>query len=329
MTASILITGANGTLAIPAIEYILGHYPDYTAVLTVRNDSDADANTQRLRQVIARYPAARTSIHKLDLASLSSVHEFANSLSEEIRAKRTPPLKAILCNAYYWDLVGDPELTQDGFDKTFQINHVSHSALVLRLLDRFAPDGGRVVLFSSEAHQPGRAMLETMPPAIPSDLDLLVHPASFDDKQGAGFQRYGNSKLAITAWTHAFNRRLEKDQDLSKITAVAYNPGGLVDSRAFHTNTHWTLKLMQYTISPLLPLLRYQNPQLRTGAESGVDAIELALDNVHPSERGYFELLEKDESSDESRDEAKQERLWTKTAEWAGINKDNTALRDL
>lgn len=210
MAGSVLITGANGTLAIPAVDYLLKNYPDYMAILTVRDPSDADLNTRRLRETVSRYPGAKASIHELDLSSLLSVHKFASTLSEDITSERTPPLKTIICNACYWDLVGDPELTDDGYDKTFQISHISHVALVLRLLDQFASDGGRVVLFSSEAHSPGRAVLEKILPAIPDDLDLLVHPASLDDKQAAGFHRYGNSKLAITSWTYAFNRRLEK-----------------------------------------------------------------------------------------------------------------------
>ncbi|KAI1371093.1 NAD(P)-binding protein [Hypoxylon crocopeplum] len=327
MAGSVLITGANGTLAIPAVDYLLKCYPNYTAVLTVRDASDADPNTLRLRETISRYPDAKASIHELDLTSLSAVHAFASTLSESIAADIDRPLIAILCNACYWDLVGDSELTEDGYDKTFQINHISHVALVLRLLDRFRLNGGRVVMFSSEAHSPGRALLEKIPPEIPENLDLLVKPGPQPDKAAAGFHRYGNSKLAITAWTHALNRYLEKDPKLNNITAVAYNPGGLVDSRIFQKNTSLMLSfLMRYVIQHILPLLRYQNPQMRIAAESAGDTIELALDHIHPGERIYLELLEKADSSPESRDQAKQEKLWTKSAEWAKINKGNTAF---
>ncbi|OTB01859.1 hypothetical protein M426DRAFT_323092 [Hypoxylon sp. CI-4A] len=328
MTGSVLITGANGTLAIPAVDYLLKEHPDHTAILTVRDDSEADQNTQRLRNTVSQYPGAKALIRKLDLSNLSDVHEFAKALSDETTAGKVPPLKAILCNACYWDLVGDSELTADGYDKTFQINHIAHVALVLRLLEKFDPDGGRVVLFSSEAHEPGRAALEKIPPSVPEDLNLLVKPVPYADKAAAGFYRYGTSKLVLTAWTHALNRYLEKDPKLNKITAVAYNPGGLVDSRMFQKNTYLSLNLLlRFVIRPLLPLIRYQNPQMRLGAESAGDAIELALDRANPGERGYFDLLEKSESSIESRDEAKQERLWTKSAEWAGISKSDTALQ--
>ncbi|KAI1387846.1 NAD(P)-binding protein [Hypoxylon trugodes] len=329
MAGAILITGANGTLAIPAVEYLFRTYPKYTAILTVRDDSDNYPTTRKLRETISRYPEVDASIRKLDLTSLSSVHDFATTLSDEIIAKRVPPLKAILCNACYWNLVGDPETTSDGYDKTFQINHISQVALVLRLLDNFALDGGRIVMFSSEAHSPGRAILEKFPPVIPEDLNLLVRPVANVDKAGAGFHRYGNSKLAITAWTYAFNRFLEKDPSLKRITAVTYNPGSLVDSRLFDRNVATSTRLLvQYIVQPLLPLARHQYPQMRLASESAADAIELALDHVHPGERYYLELLEKDESSPESRDEVKQERLWIKSLEWAKINKTNTALQN-
>lgn len=65
---------------------------------------------------------------------------------------------------------------------------------------------------------------------------------------------------------------------------------------------------------------------MRTAAEAGVDVIDLATNAAHPGERGYFTLLERDTSSPESLDEETQQRLWTKTLEWARITRENTAL---
>lgn len=163
MAGSVLITGANGSLGLHAIDYILRHHPDTTAILTVRNASDADANTKTLREIIGRYPGAKASIHQLDLSSLTAVHEFAGEVAQNITNKVHPPLSAIIANAFYWNLVADPEITSDGYDKTFQVGHIAHVALVLRLLGSFGPDGGRVVLFASDAHWPGQNSSKKIP----------------------------------------------------------------------------------------------------------------------------------------------------------------------
>lgn len=129
MAGTIIITGANGSLAIPAVQHLLTNYPSYTTVLTVRNTLDADVNTKKLRETLKRYPVAKTSIRKLDLANLSTVHDFASIVVTEIAEGKLPPLASIVCNTYYWNLVGDAEITADGYEKTFQVNHLAHAAL--------------------------------------------------------------------------------------------------------------------------------------------------------------------------------------------------------
>jgi NAD(P)-dependent dehydrogenase (short-subunit alcohol dehydrogenase family) len=210
MGGLVIFTGANSSLAIPAAEHLLQNYPDYTVVFTVRDASDSYPTTKLLRDTMAKYPAAKATITQLDLASLDATHEFADGIVADIQGNKYPSLDAIVCNAYYWNLVGDPELTEDGFDKTFQVTHLSHAALVLKLLPRFGHNGGRVVLLSSDCHWPGKNAMEVYPPVIPDDLDLLVRPTCDDDKLGRGYQRYAIAKLAVTAWMYALNRRLEK-----------------------------------------------------------------------------------------------------------------------
>lgn len=212
MAGSILITGANGSLAIPAVHHLLTKYPDHTAILTVRNASGTDINTKKLRDTVAQYPNAKTRICQLDLANLSAVHDFASTIAADIADGRLAPLASIICNAYYWNLVREAEVTGDGYEKSFQVTHLAHVALVLRLLGSFGPDGGRVVLLSSDAHWPGKNSLEKYAPAIPDDLELLVKPTPDQpaDNFGRGFQRYAVSKLAVVMWMYALNRYLEK-----------------------------------------------------------------------------------------------------------------------
>ncbi|KAI4243792.1 MAG: hypothetical protein L6R42_010644, partial [Xanthoria sp. 1 TBL-2021] len=254
------------------------------------------------------------------------------SIAAEISSGKLPPLTAIICNAYYWNLKAPLQTTDDGYEKTFQVSHLAHVALVLRLLGSFGPSGGRIVLFSSDSHWPGKNGMAKYPPAIPDDLDLLVKPAADEpvDYFGRGFLRYANSKLAIVMWMYALNRALEKDPKLNKITAVAINPGNLSDSRALRTNTPSSLYYLSlFVLRPLRPLLRFMDPTIRTSAEAGADVMQLATNEAFPGERGYFTLLKKDESSPDSLDEEKQRRLWAKSGEWAGVGKGDTALKAL
>jgi len=211
---SVLLTGANGSVGLHAAEYMLVTFPEYTAIFTVRDASYSDTHTNQLRAVIARFPNARASIQQLDLSSLASVHAFADSLVATIASGNSPPLSAIICNARYRNLLTGPELTpDDGFDKTFQVNHLSHAALVLRLVGSFGPSGGRI-LVSGDAHDyPGRDPVEVYPPTLGTDLDLLARPPPLsdgDDVRGRGYQRYANSRLALTTWCYALNRLLAK-----------------------------------------------------------------------------------------------------------------------
>jgi NAD(P)-dependent dehydrogenase (short-subunit alcohol dehydrogenase family) len=210
MTGTIIITGANGSIAVHTVHHLLSKTPSNTLILTVRNTSDSDLNTKKLRETVGRFPNSRVSIRQLDLASLKGVNDFTDTIAAEIAERKLPRLVGIVCNAYCWNLIQDPELTEDGLERTIQVNHIAHSALVLRLLGSFGAEGGRLVLFTSDSHYPGRNSLEKYPPSIPDDLDELVRAGPEMDKQGRGVQIYANSKLAILMWTYALNRHLEK-----------------------------------------------------------------------------------------------------------------------
>ncbi|KAK8008143.1 NAD(P)-binding protein [Apiospora marii] len=298
----LIFTGANSSLGLPAADYLLGTYPGYTVIFTVRDASGSDPNTKRLRHIISLHPKAKAFVLALDLANLAATHAFADTVVSGIQNGQYPPIASIVCNAYYWNLTVGPELTADGYDKVFQ-------RFPLAWEER---DG-------------------EIPPLIPDDMELLAKPSMEPDpdKQGRGYQRYATTKLAITTWMHALNGHLEKDPNLKALTALAINPGNLVDSRALHTNTPRSLVLMQtFVYKPLLPILRLiMGPTLRTAAPAGHDVVELALNPKYAGQRGYYTLLQKDQSSPDSQDKEKQSGLWAKTLTWAKITQDRTKLQ--
>lgn len=79
-------------------------------------------------------------------------------------------------------------------------------------------------------------------------------------------------------------------------------------------------------LQPLRPLVSLADPSYRTAANAGTDVIDLATNNTYPGERGYLLTLKKEPSSPDSYNEDKQEKLWVKSAEWAKVTKENTAI---
>ncbi|KAK6612489.1 putative short-chain dehydrogenase [Botrytis cinerea] len=255
---TVLLTGANSSLAIPSIEYLLTKYANYTVVLTVRNPSDE--NTQRLREILSNFPEDRSTIHTLDLGSLAAVESFAGVIEADITAGRLPPLAAIICNAFTWSISDGLKFTSDNYESSMAVNHLAHLAIILRLLGSFRPDG--------------------VSPNLPEDLELLVHPApdKSGEEVGRGFQRYGLSKAAAIMGMYQLNKRLSKDPSLSKISAVAMDPGGLTDSRCMSSGvpSAWWI-LMRGVLGPLQPLLRYLVPTLRNTKIAATDLIDISV----------------------------------------------------
>jgi NAD(P)-dependent dehydrogenase (short-subunit alcohol dehydrogenase family) len=212
MAGTVLITGANGSLALPSVKYLLEAYPSFNLVLTVRDDSEKDTNTLELRRVVAQHPDGQVSIRKLDLSSLENVRDFSNALVLEIQAKKLPPIRAIICNAMTWNLSDGPKYSKDGYEITIAVNHLAHFALWQRLLGAIDPVHGRIVFLGSGAHRPENAgFAKGYPAHLPEDLDLLIHPEidKEGEEMGRGFQRYSVSKLVPIMVMFELNRRLK------------------------------------------------------------------------------------------------------------------------
>lgn len=115
---------------------------------------------------------------------------------------------------------------------------------------------------------------------------------------------------------------------LGKITAVAINPGGMIDSRCLRTNTPESLAQLQQSLlaTPLTDLQCQMGPTVRTAEPASADVVELALNPAYRGKCGFYTLLREDKSSPDSQNEEKQIKLWDKTLEWARITETNTAL---
>lgn len=213
MAGTVLITGANGTLALEFVRALLTLHPQYTILGTVRNTSpEEDPNTARLMQLIHKHPGTKVVVQQLDLARLDNVRSFAEELSLQIDNGKLPRISAIVCNAFTWSLEAGQKLTPDKLEATFQVCHLSHYLLVLKLLRCMDLTSGRIVMLGSVVHYPERANpLSAFRPEWPADMEQLVRPPPdlTGEAHDRGYQRYGTAKLANVTFMHDLNRRLE------------------------------------------------------------------------------------------------------------------------
>jgi NAD(P)-dependent dehydrogenase (short-subunit alcohol dehydrogenase family) len=154
-----------------------------TVVLGVRDEARGAAAANDIR---AAGPGPTVIVAHLDLASLSSIREFATRLHGEIEG----PDVLVNCAGV---MAVPHQVTADGFEMQFGVNHLGHFALTGLLIGRMlARPGARVVTVSSINHRAGRI--------------------DFDDLQGQARYRawkaYGQSKLANLLFAFELDRRL-------------------------------------------------------------------------------------------------------------------------
>ena len=170
-------------------------------------------NTRRAEGAARELSAAtgnpRVSAVAADFASLAEVREMA----EQIRAS-CARLDVLINNAGI--AVRRRQLSADGYESTFAVNHLAPFLLTNLLLDLLrASAPARIVNVSSGVHSSGQI-----------DFDDLQMEHRFD-----GWAAYSNSKLANALFTCELARRLDAQQ----VTANFLHPG-VIDTKLLHVN---------------------------------------------------------------------------------------------
>ncbi|WNI18549.1 oxidoreductase [Actinacidiphila sp. ITFR-21] len=175
-----VVTGANTGLGLATARELARAGAD--VVLAVRSTGRGAAAAAEIRRAA---PRARVDVHRLDLADLSSVRDFADRFLDEY-----PALDLLVNNAGV--MAPARRTTADGFELQFGTNHLGHFALTGRLLPALSvASAARVVTVSSGLHALGR-------------LDFR----DLQSKRHYGLLRaYANSKLANLLFTAELDRR--------------------------------------------------------------------------------------------------------------------------
>ena len=191
-----VVTGATGGLGLETALALAGASAE--VALIGRNPTKGRDAAALIRD---RHPQANVWFDQVDLASLTSVKDFADDMLAEGR-----PIDILVNNAGVMALP-TRQLTVDGFEVQFGTNYLSHFALTARLLPLLSAGRARVVQLASIAHKGGRIR-----------LDDLNYETGYKP-----WPVYQQSKLAMLIFAIALQRR--SDANGWGLTSVAAHPG--------------------------------------------------------------------------------------------------------
>ena len=284
--STVVITGANTGLGYEAARVLSGR--GARVLIACRSQQKAEDAIARIEK---QNGTVNISYVPLDLGDLSSVKQCAAQLQAEER------IDVLINNAGI--MVPPYELTKDGFESQFGVNHLGPFALTGLLIEKLAKTpSSRVVNTSSIAHNTGRIRFK--------DISAERHYSAS--------ARYSMSKLANLLFSYELQRRFEA-ADLP-VLSVACHPGIA------------STELSRYMPRVLSKATELLQPMFNTAAAGAWPTLCAATceavvggDYYGPANR--FETAgpaKRVRSNRASRDTAAAGRLWDLSIEMTGVN---------
>lgn len=150
-------------------------------------------------EILEQVPDAQLDFMHCDLASFASIREFATAFK-----KKYNNLHVLINNAGIWET--KKNLTSDGIEKNFAVNHLAPFLLTNLLLDTIkASAPSRIVNVASDAHKQGKINF--------SDLEF--------EKKYSTLGSYAQSKLANILFTKKLSQKLKG----TGVTTNCLHPG--------------------------------------------------------------------------------------------------------
>jgi len=190
----VVITGATSGIGQVAAEKLATM--GARIVQVARDKQRGQAALERLRHLT---PGIKHTIHYADMSRIAQMQQVAAAI-----AAAEPRIDVLINNA--GAMFGTRQVTRDGLEMTFALNHMAYFVFTHNLRDRLVASApSRVVNTSSDAHR--RAKLDFF------DLQSA--------KGYAGFMVYSRSKLCNILFTRELARRLVG----TGVTANCLHPG--------------------------------------------------------------------------------------------------------
>ncbi|XP_051963099.1 dehydrogenase/reductase SDR family member 13-like [Xyrauchen texanus] len=254
-------------------------------ILACRNHQRAEAAVYDIRRESGN---SEVLYMHLDLASLKSVHNFAETF-----LKSEPRLDLLINNA---GLIGSGR-TEDGFGMAFGVNYLGHFLLTLLLLDRLKEaENSRVVNVSALLHRLGSIDFNL----LKTHKDLVTGQSYWHS-----FRAYCHSKLCNVLFTRELASRLEG----TNVTCYCLHPG--VISTEIGRNMGLLAKLLSVPMSKLF----FLSPE--GGAQTTLYcALQEGLESLSGR---YFSCCALQGVSKLGRDDALAKKLWEVSERLCGL----------
>lgn len=255
---------------------------------------DRERGKEALKRLNDSAPGLAHGIYYADLSRLSEMKRVGSEI-----ARAEPRIDVLINNA--GAMFGSRQLTEDGLEQTFALNHMSYFVLTQELRERLVASApARVVNTASDAHLMGSLDFND----LQSEVAYRGNFQEWLRYGGPGFKVYSRSKLCNILFTRELARRLAG----MGVTANCLHPGFVATRFGDQTGGLISFGIRiakRFALSP------------QQGAET---LVYLASSPEVTGVTGeYFHKCRPVKPSRDAQDDAKAQRLWTETARLAHL----------
>ena len=274
MSKTVLITGATTGIGLETARALAAH--GFHVLLHGRTLEKASAAADALA-------VGQLSPVHADLSNLAEIRRLAETI-----ARDHPPLDVLINNAGVWN--SRLELTAEGVEKTFAVNHLAPFYLT-GLLKQHLTSEARIICVASDSHKQVRGMAF-------EDLNLTGNYH--------GLRSYAQSKLANVLFCYEYDRRKTGDT-----TICAVQPG-LVQTDIGIKGNSWVHRLAWR--------VRRQMRGHKTPTEGAATSVFLATVEDTPPSGLYWDECRPKRSYSTSYNAAEARKLWVASERLTGLN---------
>ncbi len=273
VNTSVIVTGANTGIGFEAAKAFA--HAGARVVFACRSAQSGEAAVDMVKQ---SYPNSQAEFALLDLADVTSIKNFAESLTLE-------KIDILVCNAGL--VTTKYQATRQGQELTVGVCHFGHFLLTKLLMPKLlAATAPRVVMVSSESHR------------TPGKLDFARFPLS--ETSFRFMVAYGQAKLANVLMANELQRRFSEQG----LTACSLHPGTLITTSIGRDSI-----LMAF-------LMKLISPFTKTPQQGASTTMVCALGDAQAVAGQYYSDCQPAKMSDEAANPDVAKRLWELSEQW-------------